>query len=165
MRAISFRGDGNRTRIGVHSVRPADVLWAWLVATILSGIPSTLHAYITGGDVMEATRAAAAMVGWSEAGLAQVLLAAGVVHSAVSFFWSVVLAFLLPSRWTVVWALGASAVIAVVDLRIIAPAYFPAVAALEFAPQFADHLMWGTCLGLTLELRRRARDKPRRLFR
>jgi hypothetical protein len=45
--------------------------------------------------------------------------------------------------------------IAVVDLLIIAPAYFPEVAALAFAPQFADHLMWGASFGLTLDLRRR----------
>ena len=157
MRGISFRGDDNRTRIGVGAVRPADVLWAWLVATVLSGIPSTLHAYVSGGDLMEATRAAAAMVGRSEAGLAQVLLAAGFVHGVVSLFWSIVLALVLPGRWTVLWALGASAVIAILDLRIIAPAYFPAVAALDFAPQLADHLMWGMCFGLTLDLRRRAR--------
>lgn len=114
---------------------------------------------------MEATRAAAAMLGRSEASLAQVLLAAGLVHAGVSLFWSVVLALVLPVRWTVLWALGASAIIAVIDLRIIARAYFPEVAALDFAPQFADHLMWGMCFGFTLDLRRRARAEPMPLFR
>ena len=138
-------------------MRPRDVLRAWLVATLLSGIPSTLYAYASGGDVMEATRAAAAMVGRSEGALTQVLLAAGIVHGAVSLFWSVVLASVLPRRRTLLWALAASAIIAVVDLRIIAPVYFPAVAALDFAPQFADHLMWGMCFGLTLA---RVRSRP-----
>ena len=37
--------------------------YAWIAATLLSGIPSTLFALATGGDPMEATRAAGAMVG------------------------------------------------------------------------------------------------------
>jgi hypothetical protein len=137
-----------------------DVLWAWLAATVLSGIPSTLFAYATGGDVMEATRAAAAMLGQGEGTMPQVFMAAAAVHATVSLFWAIVLAVLLPPRWTVLFALVSSAAIAVVDLGVIAPAYFPAVAALDFAPQFADHLMWGLCFGLTLDLRRRARKSP-----
>ncbi len=39
-----------------------DLLYAWLAATLLSGIPSTRHARWTGADVWEATRAAGAML-------------------------------------------------------------------------------------------------------
>jgi hypothetical protein len=42
-----------------------------------------------------------------------------------------------------------------VDLRLIAPAFFPAVAALDFWPQLADHVAWGVSYGVTLALRTR----------
>ena len=98
---------------------------------------------------MEATRAAGAMVGRPDS-----IVAAGVVHAAVSLFWSGVLWLALPQRHTILWALAAAAVIAVLDLRVLAPVAFPEVAALAFWPQFADHLMWGACIGAMLEIRR-----------
>lgn len=64
---------------------------------------------------------------------------------------------LLPRRHPVAGALAASAGIALLDLRLIAPAYFPAVAALDFWPQFADHIAWGACYGVTLAWRRGTR--------
>ena len=127
-----------------------DLLYAWLAATLLSGIPSTVFALATGGDAMEATRAAGAMVGRPDS-----LVAAGAVHSAVSFFWASVLWLELPRGQTTLWALAAAAAIAVLDLQVIAPIVFPEVAALAFWPQFADHLMWGACVGVTLEYRQR----------
>jgi hypothetical protein len=45
--------------------------------------------------------------------------------------------------------------VALLDLGVIAPRLFPAVAALPFWPQFADHLAWGALLGGTLQLRQR----------
>ena len=40
-----------------------ELLYAWLLATLpLSGIPSTVYALLTGGDPLEATRAAADML-------------------------------------------------------------------------------------------------------
>ena len=120
--------------------------YAWIAATLLSGIPSTLFALATGGDPMEATRAAGAMVGRPHS-----IAAAGAVHATVSLFWSWVLWRILPLRHTTLWALTAAAAIAVLDLRVIAPVFFPDVAALAFWPQFADHIMWGACVGLALE--------------
>jgi hypothetical protein len=121
------------------------LLHAWLLATVLSGIPSTLHALVTGGDPLEATRAAGAMISMPGS-----IAAAALVHCSVSLFWATVLWLALPRSHTVLWALLASAAIALLDLRVIAPAYFPEVAALEFWTQFADHLMWGACVGLAL---------------
>ena len=134
-----------------------DLFRAWLLATLFSGIPSTAYALATGGDLLEATRAAGAMLLPSETSSAKLILAATVVHSGVSFFWTVVLWFTLPDRRVVPWALLASTAIALLDLRLIAPAFFPQVAALDFWPQFADHLMWGACVGLALRQGRRAR--------
>jgi hypothetical protein len=126
------------------------LLCAWLLATLLSGIPSTLYAILTNGDPMEATRAAGAMIGLSGS-----IAAAAVVHASVSVFWSVVLWLALPDRHLTWWALLASVAIALIDLRVIAPAFFPEVAALAFWPQFADHLMWGACVALAFRARRR----------
>ena len=43
-----------------------------------------------------------------------------------------------------------SALIALLDLRAIAPLFFPEVAALPFGPQLADHLAWGAVVGIVL---------------
>jgi hypothetical protein len=142
-----------------------DLLYAWLIATLLSGVPSTGYALLTGADPTEATRAAGAMLLRSETSFGKLFLAAALVHAVVSLFWTSLLWFALPLRHTTLWALAASAAIAVLDLRIIAPAFFPEVAALDFWPQFADHLMWGTCVGLTLEYRRIRGQSPNSFLR
>lgn len=129
-----------------------ELLWAWLAATLLSGLPSTGWAFLTGGDPLEATRAAGAMLLPREIETPPLLLAAALVHSLVSLFWALVLWLALPRRHVVLSALTASAAIAVLDLRVIAPAFFPEVAALEFWPQFADHLAWGASYGVTRAL-------------
>ena len=92
-----------------------------------------------------------------ESRLATLVAAAALVHAAVSLFWTAVLTALLPSRRVVAWSLVAAACIALFDLRVIAPAFFPDVAALAFGPQFADHLMWGACVGAVLAYRARRR--------
>lgn len=132
-----------------------DIFRAWLMATIFSGAPSTLWALFTGTDPLEATRAAGAMVVPIDTPLPALLAAAALVHLTVSTFWTFVFARWLPIRHTALWSIGASAGVALLDLRIIAPLLFPAVAALPFWPQFADHLMWGACLGGTLQWRMR----------
>lgn len=120
---------------------------------MLSGIPSTLYALATGADPMEATRAAGAMAGRPDS-----IAAAALVHASVSFFWAAVLWF--TNLRTLPRALVASAAIAVLDLRIIAPAFFPDVAALAFWPQFADHLAWGACYSVGLSLARPRATRP-----
>jgi hypothetical protein len=121
------------------------LFYAWLLATLFSGIPSTLYALLTGADPLEATRAAGAMVGRPDS-----IVAAGLVHASVSLFWALLLWLVLPYRNTTRWALLASVAIALLDLKMIAPIFFPEVAALDFWPQFADHLMWGACVGVAL---------------
>jgi hypothetical protein len=132
-----------------------DVLYAYLIATVFSGLPSTLHAFLTGGDPLEPTRAAGAMLASSTASTQRLIAAAVVVHPVVSLFWTGVFAVLLPRAHLVPGALLGSALVGLLDLRVIAPLAFPAVAALPFWPQFADHLMWGAVLGGTLQVRLR----------
>jgi hypothetical protein len=100
---------------------------------------------------MESTRAAAAMFPLS----GNVVIDAALVHTAVSLFWAGMLAFTLPARHTWAWAIAAALIIGLLDLRVIAPRFFPDVAALELWPQMADHFMWGACFGLVLQIRRR----------
>lgn len=134
-----------------------DTLLAAACAAILSGIPSTVYAWLTGGDVMQATRAAGTMLISPTASNSYLFFAAAVVHAAVSLFWSVVLTRLLPRRRTTLWAVVALAGVAVLDLRVIGR-FFAEIYALPFWPQFADHLAFGATLGAILEWRSRRRE-------
>jgi len=137
----------------------ADALLAGAAAAVLSGIPSTLLALWTGGDVLEATRAAGAMLIAPNSSDVALISAAALVHGLISFFWAAVLAWVLPRRHVFWSAVLAAAGIAVVDLRIIAPLFFPEVHALVFWPQFADHLAWGATVGAVLRSQFRRRSK------
>ncbi len=108
---------------------------------------------LTGNDPLEATRAAGALIGRPDS-----IAAAALVHCAVSLFWAVVLWLSLPRG--VLWALLAAAAIAVLDLKVLAPLVFPAVAALDFWPQFADHLAWGASYSVGLSLARPRATRP-----
>jgi hypothetical protein len=134
-----------------------DLLGAWALATVVSGIPSTLYALLAGGDPLAATKAAATMVLPVNAPLGDLLAAAALVHAAVSLFWALVLALALPRKRVVLWATLAAAGIAVFDLLAVARAFFPEVYALPFWAQLADHLLWGVSLGSTLAWRRKKR--------
>lgn len=138
-----------------------DLFYAWLVSTVFSGLPSTLHALVTGADALEATRAAGAMLLPGVTDALTLVTAAAIVHSSVSLFWAVLFVRLLPRRYTAAWAAAGSAAVALLDLRVIAPLLFPSVAALPFWPQFADHLMWGALLGGTLQVRLARADRTR----
>ncbi|HEX6362402.1 MAG TPA: hypothetical protein VFZ93_05575 [Albitalea sp.] len=127
---------------------------AWLVATVFSGAPSTVHALLVGADPLEATLAAGRMLLPHETAALPLVAAAAVVHPAVSAFWAVVFARLLPARHTVAWSVAGALAVGLLDLRVIAPALFPDVAALPFGPQMADHAMWGALLGLAWRWRR-----------
>jgi hypothetical protein len=130
---------------------PRELFWAWLIATVFSGLPSTAYALLMEADPREATWAAGGMLLPMSAPPAQLFVAAAVVHCSVSAFWTAVFGALLPRHHVMAWALAGSAAVALLDLRLIAPLLFPSIAALAFWPQFADHLMWGVLLGATLQ--------------
>ena len=90
-----------------------------------------------------------------EASTGRLIAAAAVVHPVVSAFWSLILWRALPRRATLEWALLAALLIALLDLKLIAPVFFPRVAALDFWPQLADHFMWGAAFAIALNCRRR----------
>lgn len=140
-----------------------DAIVAGSCAALLSGIPSTLYAWVTGGCVLEATRAAGAMLIPATSTDTELFMAAAIVHAGVSVFWTLILVPLLPHRHTVVWAIVSLACIAVLDLLAIGR-LFPEIFALSFWPQFADHIAFGAVLGSVLAYRRKRRRlaSPRR---
>ena len=133
-----------------------DGLVAGSVAAVLSGAPSTLYALASGGDPLEATLAAGAMVMPRERRIARLVVTAVAVHAALSLGWAQVLARTLPCPRTTVWGAVAGLGIAALDLGIIGHR-FPRVRALPQLPQVADHVAYGATVGTVLSLRRRWR--------
>ena len=121
-------------------------LIAAVFAAVLSGIPSTLWALVSGGDVWEATLAAGAALIGSDATFTQLLAAATVAHGGMSLFWAGVLCALLRKKWPTICGTVAGILIAVLDILIIGQA-FPSIRELAFLPQLADHMMFGAVVG------------------
>ena len=145
-------------RLAARAVRdrPADILAAGLAGAALSGVPSTVHALVTGGDVLASGRAAGKMLLPRERRTARLLAAAVPVHLALSLGWTAVLAPLMPRGAEVSAGVAGALAIAALDLQLIAPRRFPAVRALRQAPQWADHVAFGVTVGAVLASRRRA---------
>jgi hypothetical protein len=156
-RAIIARG-----RLRPPAAFWSDALIAGTVAAILSGIPSTLYAWWSGGDILEATRAAGAMLIPAHSSGPALFGAATLVHGTVSLFWATILTSVLPRKRIVLWSVLAAAAIAMLDLRMIARVFFPEVYALDFWPQFADHIAWGSVVGVTLRWRFLGNDQSGR---
>jgi hypothetical protein len=109
---------------------------AVVVAAVLSGVPSTLHAMATGRSLLASTRAAGTLLGRASVprgALAHVLLSAG---------WTTVIAALLPARRPVLSGALLGGAVAALDLSI-ARRWFPAIARLPQRPQWADHVAFG----------------------
>jgi hypothetical protein len=123
------------------------VLVASLVAGVLSGGPSTVHAVLTGRSPLAAARAAGTLLG--REGLGRGLLA----HAGITVAWTTVLARVLPRGQEIAGGAAAGLAIAALDLGVIGRR-FPAIAALPPVPQVADHLAFGLAVGATLRLRR-----------
>lgn len=137
--------------------RPAtiqDGLVAGAVAAVLSGAPSTLHALATRASPLEATLAAGTVLLPRERRPLLLALAAIPVHVALSLGWALLLARLLPRRWTVAWATVAGLGIAALDLAVVGRRY-PRIRALPQLPQVLDHIAYGAVVGAVLSLRRR----------
>ena len=72
-----------------------------------------------------------------------------VAHTALTVWWTTVLATALPRRRTVAWGAVGGLAIGVVDLGI-ARRRFPAIAALPTVPQLLDHVAFGALVGAVL---------------
>jgi len=123
------------------------VLGAAAWAAALSGIPSTVHAFATGRDPLEAVLAAGSVLLPRETSRAKLVAAAVPVHLALSLGWTLVL-----DRAGVRTARGgalAGLAVAALDLGLLRRA-FPRVRALPLGPQLADHAAFGAIAGLLL---------------
>ncbi len=130
---------------------------AAVVAGVLSGVPSTLHALATGGDVLAATRAAGTLL----PGRRATVVRGAVAHLVLTAGWTAVLAA-VHRRWPfgVVGGAVAGLAVAVLDLETAGRRY-PAIRALPRAPQYADHLAFGALVGAVLRPVRRKTNARR----
>ena len=132
----------------------ADGLVAGAVAALVSGAPSTLHAFATRSSPLEATLAAGTLLLPRERRPLALVLAAVPVHLALSFGWALLLATLLPRHRTVAAGVLAGLAIAALDLGVVGRRN-PRVRALPQLPQVLDHVAYGAAVGVVLRLRRR----------
>jgi hypothetical protein len=151
-------------------------LTAGAIAGLVSGLPSTLHALLTGRDPLAAARAAGNLVLPADAPPARLLLAGAAVHTVVSLGWGTVLGMALPrflalptrperavspgspappflpaprvSPWLrgTWWGALSGLLIAALDLGVIGRRR-PLIRDLPVLPQVADHLAFGAVAG------------------
>jgi hypothetical protein len=140
----------------VHGDRLVDALWAAAFAAVLSGIPSTTWALATGGDPLQAARAAGDILLPASSPPSFLLMAGAVAHVAISIFWAIALSLFLPRRRTIAAGALAGTAIAALDLGVLAR-FFPLIAELDPGPQLADHLAYGAIAGAVIARRRQAR--------
>ena len=121
-----------------------------LAGSVLSGLPSTLHARgtrrgvrTTAGHVLAATRAVGTLLPPGRAGLVR----GAIVHMAISATVGEGLARTLPARRAPAWGAVAGLGIGVVNVGIIGRA-FPAIRALPVMPQIADNVAFGWVFAL-----------------
>jgi hypothetical protein len=115
---------------------------------VISGAPSTVHALLTGRDVLGAVRAAGKIVLPGEERDLPLIAAAIPVHFGISVGWGLVLTRVLPRGGVIAGAL-AGGLIALLDLRL-PGRRVAAVRALPVAPQVADHVVFGAVVGACL---------------
>jgi len=135
------------------------VMEATVLAATLSGVPSTLHAFIRGGTlrsatayVYDATSAVGTLVPPGRRGFVRGL----VVHLAISMLCGEALARTLPREHRTEWGAAAGLMIGVVNVGVIGRS-FPAIRNLPLAPQLADNMTFGTLFAMTLDRRDRQR--------
>jgi hypothetical protein len=137
------------------------VVEAAVAAGVLSGIPSSVHALATGGNPLDAVRAAGTIAVGEAAPRTTRFVAGLAVHGALSLGWTAVLALVLPPRRATWWGAVAGLGIAALDLEVASRRY-PAITALPRAAQVADHVAFGAIAGSVLgQARRRARPTTR----
>jgi hypothetical protein len=119
---------------------------AWVVAALVSGVPSTAHAVATGRDPLEATKAAGSLLVGAAAPPAAQLAAAVPLHLTLSWFWASALERALPRHNRMLWGAAAGFAIAALDLGVIGRRA-PAIRRLPLGPQLTDHALFGAVVG------------------
>jgi hypothetical protein len=113
------------------------------VASVASGAPSSIYALVRGRDPwaqgMAATRAVGTLVRPGTPGLLRGALAHGAISLAVGELFGVT----LPRRQSVAWGALAGLAVGWVNLTVVAPQRYPAIASLPLGPQLADNVAFG----------------------
>jgi hypothetical protein len=120
------------------------------VAAVISGLPSTGHALVTGQDPLEASVAAGSLLLRRERRPGLLLVAAIPVHLGISAMWGVLLSILLPRRGRVLYGAVGGLIIAAFDLGVIGRR-IPRIRNLPLLPQLADHVLYGATVGAVLD--------------
>ena len=128
-------------------------LSAAVPAAILSGIPSTLHAFVTDRDPLQASLAAGSILLPDERDRGRLLAAAVPVHLALSGLWGIALALLLPRKKPLLEGALAGLAIATLDLGVVGRR-LPRIRDLDLLPQVADHIAFGILTACALAGRR-----------
>jgi len=131
---------------------------AGAVAGVLSGLPSTVHAFATGRDPLAAARAAGNLLLPADARPGALLAAGAIAHAGMSLGWGTVLAMAVRRAPLAPVAAGAlaGAAIAAVDLGLAhgpPGRRWPLIRALPVVPQVADHIAFGAVAGAVLARR------------
>lgn len=132
-----------------------DAVLAGAAASVLAGVPSTLHAIATGRSVFEGAAAAGSMVLPRERRTPVLVAAAVPVHLALSIGWAQVIAAVVPRRRPVTGSIACAIAIAALDLRVIGR-HLPRIRALAQPPQWLDHVAYGAIVGVVLRARWRS---------
>jgi hypothetical protein len=122
----------------------ADALVAGAVAALVSGVPSTLHAILSGSDPLEASLAAGTLLLPDERRASRLLPAAMAAHAGLS------------RRRALAWSALAGLGIAALDLGVLGRR-FPRIRALALLPQVLDHVAYATTVACVLSRRRSRR--------
>jgi hypothetical protein len=123
------------------------------VAAVLSGLPSTTYALVTGGDPLAPTLAAGSLLLPRETRSERLLIAAIPVHVAISLGWGLALARILPRRPSLTAGVVAGIAIAALDLGLVGRRS-ARIRALPLWPQLADHVAYGITVAAVLRRRR-----------
>jgi len=131
---------------------------ASLLAGTLSGLPSTLHAFVQQHSLRSsavyayrATRAVGTLVPPGRPGFTR----GAVVHLAISMLCGETLARTLPRDHAAAWGAAAGLAIGVINVGVIGRS-FPAISALPLLPQLADNVMFGMVFAVALDRRDRS---------
>lgn len=121
------------------------VLEGAVVAGVLSGAPSVGYAAVTESPgaslryAVEVTRAVGTIAPPGRPGL----IRGSVVHGVISLGAAALLARTLPRRHSAAWGAMAGLALGTVNLCVIAPRAFPALAEYALGPQIADNVAFG----------------------
>ncbi len=133
-----------------------DAIVGGLAGAVVAGIPSTVHAVVTGRDPLEATYAAGRLLLPAERRGVPLVVAGALVHGALSLGWALPIAAVTPRRGAV-WVGGAAGlVVAAVDLGVIGRR-IPVVRSLHQPAQVADHVVYGIVVAAVCARRRSVR--------